>query len=55
MLDYPLALEFLKSGYCVTGIDKNKERIESLTRGRSYVIDIKDEDSQDLFKKVSFA
>ncbi|MDE1888803.1 MAG: nucleotide sugar dehydrogenase [Planctomycetota bacterium] len=40
----PLALEFVRSGYCVTGIDKSKERVKSLKKGKSYVIDIRDED-----------
>ena len=40
----PLALEFVRSGYCVTGIDKSKDRVESLKKGESYVIDIRDED-----------
>src|SRR3989337_2953867 len=35
----PLALEFVRSGYYVTGIDKSKERVESLIKGKSYVID----------------
>ncbi|UJS16485.1 MAG: nucleotide sugar dehydrogenase [Candidatus Jettenia sp.] len=50
----PLALEFLRSGYCVTGIDKSRERVESLTRGRSYVIDIKDEDISGFIQKGLF-
>lgn len=51
----PLALEFVRSGYCVTGIDKNKERVESLNRGKSYVIDIKDEDIAQFIEKGIFS
>ena len=47
----PLALEFVRSGYCVTGIDKNKERDETLKKGTSYVIDVKSEDIEKKKKK----
>jgi UDP-N-acetyl-D-glucosamine dehydrogenase len=47
----PLALEFVRSGYCVTGIDKNKERVESLSKGTSYVIDVKSEDIAQFIEK----
>ena len=40
----PLALEFVKSGYQVIGFDKSRERVESLNRGKSYVIDVQDEE-----------
>ncbi len=47
----PLALEFVRSGYCVTGIDKNKERVKSLNKGASYVIDVKSEDIAQFIEK----
>ncbi|MBU6390638.1 MAG: nucleotide sugar dehydrogenase [Planctomycetes bacterium] len=47
----PLALEFVRSGYCVTGIDKSKERVEFLNKGKSYVIDIRDEDIAQFVEK----
>lgn len=47
----PLALEFVRSGYCVTGIDKSKERVESLNKGTSYVIDVKSEDIAQFIEK----
>jgi len=47
----PLALEFVRSGYCVTGIDKSKERVESLSKGKSYVIDVRDEDIAQFVEK----
>ncbi len=40
----PLALEFVKSGYQVIGFDKSKERVESLNKGKSYVIDVQNEE-----------
>src|SRR3989304_8864453 len=47
----PLALEFVRSGYCVTGIDKSKARVESLSKGKSYVIDVRDEDIAQFVEK----
>lgn len=51
----PLALEFVRSGYCVTGIDKNKKRVESLKKGTSYVIDVKSEDIAQFIEKGLFS
>lgn len=50
----PLALEFVRSGYCVTGIDKSKQRVESLNKGKSYIIDVKDEDIAQFIEKGLF-
>jgi UDP-N-acetyl-D-glucosamine dehydrogenase len=50
----PLALEFVRTGYCVTGIDKSKERVESLKKGKSYVIDVGDEEIALSVKKGLF-
>lgn len=36
----PLAVAFAEKGFCVTGIDLDKERVRSITRGRSYIEDI---------------
>lgn len=47
----PLALEFVRSGYCVTGIDKSKERVDALNKGMSYVIDVKSEDITQFIEK----
>src|SRR5574341_1590120 len=47
----PLALEFVRNGYCVTGIDKSKERVGSLNKGKSYVMGIKDEDTAQFVEK----
>lgn len=47
----PLALEFVRSGYCVTGIDKSKERVDALNKGMSYVIDVKSEDIAQFIEK----
>lgn len=42
----PLALEFAKHGFDVTGFDINKEKIEQLNSGDSYIIDIPSSDVQ---------
>lgn len=36
----PIALEFVKKGYFVYGLDNNKQRIDSLAGGKSYITDI---------------
>lgn len=36
----PLALEFAETGFKVIGVDRSRERIESLKKGKSYVEDI---------------
>ncbi len=39
----PLAVEFARAGFHVTGIDTNREKIDLLRSGRSYVRDVPDE------------
>ncbi|MBI3553444.1 MAG: nucleotide sugar dehydrogenase [Elusimicrobia bacterium] len=36
----PLAMEFCRKGFRVSGFDTSRERVESLRRGRSYVLDV---------------
>jgi len=36
----PLAIEFAKKGYKVSGIDIDKNRVDSINRGRSYLVDV---------------
>lgn len=36
----PLAVEFAKAGFKVTGIDLNKDRIDKLNKGSSYILDV---------------
>jgi UDP-N-acetyl-D-glucosamine dehydrogenase len=38
----PLALEFVRGGFSVLGIDVDKDRVEALKRGESYVQDVSD-------------
>ena len=46
----PLALAFAESGFSVTGIDADKEKVNKITRGTSYLLDI---DSPRLKKAVT--
>ena len=36
----PLCMEFAKNGFCVTGIDVEKKRVESANKGDSYIGDV---------------
>jgi len=40
----PLAVEFAKSGFRVVGIEVNKQKMKSLKRGVSYILDVKNEE-----------
>jgi UDP-N-acetyl-D-glucosamine dehydrogenase len=39
----PLAMEFVRAGFHVTGIDVDQEKVKKLNRGKNYIQDIKDE------------
>ena len=40
----PLALEFARAGFRVTGIDLDERKIDAIRAGRSYIVDTKDEE-----------
>jgi UDP-N-acetyl-D-glucosamine dehydrogenase len=40
----PLALEFAKAGFRVTGIDLDERKIRAIEQGRSYIVDVRDEE-----------
>ena len=44
----PLAVEFAKQGFHVTGIDLDRRRVEGLMRARSYILDVPSEDLKKL-------
>lgn len=46
----PLAIEFIRGGLKVWGIDKNTERISLLKSGKSYLDDITDEDIKEILQ-----
>ncbi|MDP8253632.1 MAG: nucleotide sugar dehydrogenase [Candidatus Kaelpia aquatica] len=47
----PLAVEFAKKGYNVCGIDIDKERVKSINRGKSYLVDVDDKILKTLVKE----
>jgi len=49
----PLATEFARLGFPVTGLDVNEDRVASITRGESYVQDVSSEDVAELVEKGS--
>ncbi len=50
----PLAIEFLKKGFSVNGIDVDQKRIDLLRKCKSYILDLKDEDLKSVFRKSNF-
>jgi UDP-N-acetyl-D-glucosamine dehydrogenase len=40
----PLAVEFAKKGFDVTGLDVDKSKIDAINAGRSYILDVKTEE-----------
>src|SRR5262249_15890835 len=40
----PLALEFAHAGFKVTGIDLDKRKIDAINAGKSYIVDVGDEE-----------
>ncbi len=51
----PLALEFAKRGFHVTGFDVNRAKIESLQRGESYIEDVAASEVAAALKQGSFS
>lgn len=47
----PMAVEFAKKGFSVAGIDTNLERVSKINKGKSYVLDVKNEEIKELVKK----
>ncbi len=50
----PLALEFVRAGYQVVGLDSNPDRVAQLRRGESYVTDIRDSEIAEAFDTGRF-
>ncbi len=50
----PLAVEFARAGFSVTGIDVDKKRVSSINKGESYILDIESDEIKLLIKKKSF-
>ncbi len=47
----PLAVEFAKEGFSVTGIDLDVHRVQGVNRGRSYILDVASEDLRTLRRR----
>ena len=50
----PLAIEFYKAGFYVTGLDIDQKKIDLLSEGQSYIKHIPDESTLLLAKDVKF-
>lgn len=50
----PLALEMARTGYKVYGIDVSQKKVELLKSGRSYLIDVQDDEVQNLINNQFF-
>ncbi|PIZ58463.1 UDP-N-acetyl-D-glucosamine dehydrogenase [bacterium (Candidatus Torokbacteria) CG_4_10_14_0_2_um_filter_35_8] len=47
----PLSVEFAKKGFKVTGLDRYKEKVDSVNKGKSYILDVSDEKLRKVVKK----
>ena len=47
----PLAVEFGKAGFQVTGFEINEKRVADLNRGRSYIQDVPSREVRDLVRE----
>jgi UDP-N-acetyl-D-glucosamine dehydrogenase len=47
----PLAIEFAKKGFSAIGVDVDARKVRAINSGRSYILDIKEEDMRPLVKK----
>ena len=52
---FPLCMEFAKAGFNVTGIDINASRVESLNSGKSYILDIPDNQLKTIIENKKFS
>jgi len=50
----PLALEFARNGFHVTGIDLDERKISAIQAGRSYIVDTRDEEIAEPVKAGKF-
>src|SRR6185369_6617282 len=50
----PLALEFARAGFKVTGIDLDQRKIDAIAAGKSYIVDTKDAEIAEQVKAGRF-
>ncbi len=51
----PLGIAYARAGYAVFGLDVDKDRVENLNRGRSYIMDVPDEQLGPLVEEKRFS
>ena len=51
----PLAVEYARAGYTVHGLDVDADKVETLNRGRSYIIDVPDDHVSPLVEAKRFS
>jgi len=51
----PLAVEFVKAGFTVSGVDLSPERVEMLKKGQSYVLDVSSDEISRVIKSGKFS
>lgn len=49
----PMCIEFTRAGFSVAGIDTNQERVDKLKAGKSYILDVSDQDLQSILERFS--
>jgi len=50
----PLAIQFAKAGFTVTGLDKDKDRVERILKKENYISDVKQKDFLSVLKNGRF-
>jgi UDP-N-acetyl-D-glucosamine dehydrogenase len=51
----PLAVEFARAGFTVTGLDTDAQKVERLERGKSYIPDVSSEDVKRIVTQKKFS
>jgi UDP-N-acetyl-D-glucosamine dehydrogenase len=49
----PMAVEFAKAGYSVVGIDNDPKRVEQLKEGRTYILDVQEDELQQVTSRLT--
>jgi UDP-N-acetyl-D-glucosamine dehydrogenase len=49
----PMCIEFARAGFSVVGIDNNQDRVTQLKSGKSYILDVTDQDLQAILERFS--
>jgi len=49
----PMAIEFAKAGYSVVGIDNDPKRVAQLKKGRTYILDVQENELQQVTSRLT--